>query len=368
MKKNMGMSGRERVESILHHQPTDRLSWTTIVDEATLNELPEDMMGISGIEFYKKLGCDIFSLNCWGMPYDFSSPALVWSPSVEEVITQDGNRTIQQLKTPEGTLSRVRVKGHPSQFPVNTIEDVNLYRRMWAEARFEPRDDKPSFDRVNSEIDSAGIVTRFWGPSTIPMLLEEDMGMINFYLHFRDYPEEMELLIRTIHEKQLQAFEILAQGPCDVVILIENTSTFYIHPDIYRKYNGPHVKEFVDIVHAAGKTAIIHMCGHIKDILPLIKQTGLDGVHALTPSPTGNTPWELYLDEMGEDQIIIGALDPTIFNAGLVENIPEALDALYTPRLRRSNFILCAFADGIRVPWNRFKTLAEWMEQNGRND
>lgn len=361
------LTGREKIEAILHREPVDRLAWTSLVDAATLDGLPENMHGITGIDFYKQLGCDILLLNCWGMPYDFASPARVWPDWVDETISREGDRHSQCLKTPEGTLCWVQFQGHPTGFPVNTIEDVELYREIWAGARFETRDDCPVHAKIDTEIGVDGIVTRFWGPSTIPMLLEMDMGMSNFYMMMCEYPERMEALIQTIHEKQIQAFEILAHGPCEVVILCENTSTMYITPDIYRKFNGPHVKDFVDIAHAAGKLAIIHMCGHVRDLLPLIRQTGLDGVHALTPPPTGNTPWELYLDEIGDDQIVIGALDPTVFVSGPLERIPAALDELYTPRLRRSNFILSAFADGIPVPWERFQAVAAWMEKNGKN-
>jgi uroporphyrinogen-III decarboxylase len=236
---------------------------------------------------------------------------------------------------------------------------------MWENAQFMARDDSQAYDRINEIIADDGITTRFWGPSTIPRLLENDMGTENFYYLLWDYPREMEALINTIHERELKAFEILTLGPCDVIILCENTSTFYISPEIYRKYNGPHVRDFVDIVHAAGKTAIIHMCGHVKNILDQIKNTGLDGIHGLTPSPTGDTPWELALDVLGEEQIIIGVLDPTIFLLGLVEEIASALDALYTPRLRRANFILWPAADGISVPVERFQAVADWMNRNG---
>ena len=68
---------------------------------------------------------------------------------------------------------------------------------------------------------------------------------------------------------------------------------------------------------------------------------------------------------IGEDLIIIGALDPSIFISGPVEQIAAALDSLYTPRLRRANFILCLGADGICVPIERFQAVADWMNRNG---
>jgi len=359
------MTGRERLEAILHKRPADGLSWTTLVDSNTLDLLPGEMKGMSGIDFYRHIGCDILMLNAWGTEHRFLSPTLEWPEGVVETVAQEGDRRRQEIRSPAGTLVRERHLGHPVRFPVTTLEKVRVYRTLWEGARFLARDDSPPFQKVNRLIGDDGVVTRFWGPSTIPKLLEQDMGTEAFYYLLHDHREEMEGLISAIHEKELEAFRILAQGPCDVVILIENTSTFYISPEVYRRYNGPHVRDFVDIVHQAGKTAIIHMCGHVRNILGLIKETGLDGIHALTPSPTGDTPWELAMDLLGDDQIIIGILDPSIFVSGPLEEIPLALDELYTPRLRRANFCLWPAADGIVVPLERFQAVAAWMERNG---
>ena len=359
------MTGRERITAILNRKPVDRLAWTTLVDGHTLNNLPAGMQGMSGIDFYRYIGCDIFLLNNWGIQPGFSSPALEWPEEVRVVSRRDDGKTIQELQTPKGILRTIYRGGHPIKYPVTSKEEINLYRQIWEKAQFVARDDSQAYEKINAVIAEYGITTRFWGPSTIPRLLEYNMGVKNFYYLLCDYPQEMEALINTIHQRELKAFEILAQGPCDVIILCENTSTFYIGPEIYRKYNGPHVRDFVQIVHAAGKTAIIHMCGHVKNILDQIKDTGLDGIHALTPPPTGDTPFHLSLDVLGEELIIIGVLDPTIFALGPVEEIASALNALYTPRLRRANFILWPAADGISVPLERFLAVADWMKRNG---
>jgi len=134
---------------------------------------------------------------------------------------------------------------------------------------------------------------------------------------------------------------------------------------VYRKFNGPHVRNFVDIMHGVGKRAVIHMCGHVRGLLADIKQTGLDGVHALTPPPTGDTPWELALDVLGDRSFIIGLLDPSVWCVGRIEAIGDVLDALYTQRLRRANFVLCLAADGIDVPYERLSAVKRWMARQG---
>jgi len=81
----------------------------------------------------------------------------------------------------------------------------------------------------------------------------------------------------------------------------------------------------------------------------------------VTPPPTGDTPWEKALDVLGEDLIIFGCLDPTIWVSGDIERIGPTLDAIVTPRLREARFVLHPFADGICVPVERFYAVGRWI-------
>ncbi len=361
-----GMTGRERLGAVLKKRPADRLSWTTLVDNTSLDRFPEELRGNGGIDFYRHLGCDIFLLNGWNTPHSLRSPELKWPQGVEVRRREENGGTITEWKSSRGTLTGTRDRGHPVKYPVDCLEAVSIYRQMWEGAEFVTCDDTEALLALDALIRDQGVVTRFWGPSTIPRLLEQDMGTENFYYLQSDHPDEMDALIRTIHTRQLQAFEHLADGPWDSVTLIENTSTHYIGPEIYERYNMPHQRDFVEIVKRQGKTAILHMCGHVHALLDLVRETGCDGIHALTPPPTGNTPWEKALDVIGDDLIIFGALDPTVFASGPVEDIGPALDRLITPRVREAHFVLAPFADGIPVDIERFHAVKHWMEENGQ--
>lgn len=361
------MTGRERLNAVLHKQPKDRLPWTTLVDDAALSLQPEELRGNGGIDFYRHLGCDVFMLNGWGTPHGFTSPRHCWPEYVQTRRNREGGRQSIQWMTPKGSLTKIVEGTYPVKYPVDSIEAVGIYRDMWEGVSFvaHPDDDRTTLGTLEELVGDDGVVTRFWGPSTIPRLLEEDMGTENFYYLMADYPNEVEGLIRTIHQRELEAFRILADGPWDSVTLIENTSTFYISPDIYRRYNMPHQREFVEMVKAKGKVAILHMYGHVHGILDLIKETHCDGIHALTPPPTGDTPWEDAMDVLGDDLITLGCLDPSIWVSGPIKDIPAALDRLITPRLRESNFVLGPMADGIPVEPARFYAVADWFRKNG---
>lgn len=358
------MTGRERLSAVLCKRPTDRLPWTTLVDNNTLSGLPEHLQGNHGIDFYRYLGCDILMLNGWNTPCRFCSPQMHWGDEVRVTEQQEGQQRITRWETPRGVLTAVYEKNHPVKYPVDSIESVRIFQTMWEGASYSGPDDSETLARIDALIGNDGVVTRFWGPSAIPRLLEMEMGTENFYYLLNDHPDAVEALIRTIHDKQRQAFRILAEGPWDSVTLVENTSTFYISPEIYEKFNMPHQREFVETVRNNGKTAILHMCGHVRNLLDLIKETGCDGIHVLTPPPTGDCPWEEALDVLGDDLIIFGCLDPSVFVMGNIEDVSRTLDSLITPRLKEGNFVLSPAADGICVSLERFDAVKEWMEEN----
>jgi hypothetical protein len=360
------LTGRERCKALINGKPTDRLVWTTLVDDHTLNILPDELRGMTAFDFYRYIRCEILQLNGWGSDWDILGSELVM-PGVEEVTETDaeGNTTTTS-RCPRGTLTSQRSHNvHPIEYPVKTIEDMRILAGRWEDAYYKPVDDRANFELIEKRVGDDGVTVSFIGPSAIPQLLEQTMGMQQFYYLMADYPEEMDALIKLIQQKELSCFELSAQTPCDAVILCENTSTRYISPKIYEKYNMPSQRSFIEACHRHGKKGILHMCGHVYDLLEIIKETGTDGIHALTPPPTGDCHWEKALDVLGDDLIIMGVLTPDIFHQYPLDEIGPAIDKQVTPRVRESNFILMPCCDGTATPLERFLTVRDWLESKG---
>jgi len=55
------------------------------------------------------------------------------------------------------------------------------------------------------------------------------------------------------------------------------------------------------------------MCGFLKGVLTELRETGIDGIEAITPPPLGDTPIGLAREQLGPDVTLIGGLDPTQF-------------------------------------------------------
>jgi len=109
------------------------------------------------------------------------------------------------------------------------------------------------------------------------------------------------------------------------------------------------------------------MCGHLKALLPAIRETGLDGINAVTPPPVGTTEFEDVLDMFGDDFVIFGAVmaPPVFHRAGVTrDELHACLEELYTPRLRQAHMVLWLAVDGLATPLEKFQAVAEWMEKN----
>ena len=366
------MTGKERLNAILNGRKADRICWTTISDDVTRSKMPKALRECSIIDFYRHIGCDVLQFGNHGLAesekvtYPFSYVFNGMTKRTERM--EDGSiREIQ--KTQKGELITILADGHPVKYAVETPEDLFLLLDIWSRADVhETVDYGPENYRVTEKIGDSGIFVPTLMPSPVQQLLEYDMGMLNFYYLYADYPDEVSKLISEMHRCRLKEYEYVARNmPFDIVIPIENTSTVMLSPDIYRKFSMAHMRDFTGIMHAYGKKSIIHMCGHVGNLLPEIKETGLDGIHALTEPPVGNCPFDKALDYLGDDLIIIGTLNSTIFQSDTAtpEDIQKELSRLMSPRLKDARFVLWPVSDGLPTDLWRFEAVREWVVNDG---
>jgi hypothetical protein len=250
---------------------------------------------------------------------------------------------------------------------------VRLARRLWEATSYEETEGhEASLARAEAAIGDSGIYALTVSPSPVQQLLELDMGLIAFYGLLQDYPREVEGLLEAMHAARRQEYEITARRtPARVIIPVENTSSTLISPSLYRRYSLPQLRDYVDLCHAHGKLAVFHMCGLLTHLLPVIRETGLDGINAATPPPHGDTTIEHVLDLCGDDFLLLGAVfDGSVLHDAQVtrERLRATLEALYTPRVRRARLLLWLAVDGLPTPLERFTAVGEWFREHGQAD
>jgi len=268
-----------------------------------------------------------------------------------------------------GILTGITRSNHPFKYPVETIEDLRILKKIWENTKYVLRTKgcEETYERIDKLIGDSGLYIPTVEPSALQTLLEEDIGMENFYYMFTDYPDEVTELVELIHDRRRQQYHIIAeQMPYIGCISVESTSTSYICPDIYRQFSQRHMADFVAIMHEHGKKGILHMCGLVNNLLSNFVPTALDGIHALTPPPIGDTNIEHALDVLGDGLFILTAVGNNVLYPNydpdvLYRELREAI----TPRLKRSNVLFGMGADGITMPLDHFFTFGEWFQKNG---
>ncbi len=370
------MNGRQRILNLLNSRPEEGLAWNALVDFTTLRGMPPEVQAMNVVEFCRAVGADVVQLGDFSLPAEMQvgDPYRTIQPDVEieEAETEDG-LWVRRMHTSWGELAATFKQGHPVNHPVNNLEELRTLRCLWETTYYvEAGEDwEIRCCRADETIGASGIYAHFIPSSPVQRLLEYEMGLVNFYTLLHDQQAEMEALLEVMQTRWLESVEILARRtPAQVIIPVENTSTTLISPALYARYSLPQIQAFVQIAHDHGKKAVLHMCGWLKNILPYLKETGLDGIHALTPPTVGDTPFELAMEALGERVTLMGILDGTVFHdpRTTASDLSALLDRVYTPRVRRGNFLLIVAADGLPTPLWKFQAVQEWMEKNGRRE
>jgi hypothetical protein len=366
------MTGHERLLALLHRRPVDRLSWTTLVDDITRSAMPPEWRELPVLEFYRRLRCDVFQFGNHGLPRELQVPLPGQFECPGVGVTVEGRAdgaVVQTTRTPWGSLTAISRNGHPLRHAVQTPDDLAVMTAIWRHGSVsQGAGAGEAYARTEAALGDDGLYLPTLAPSPLQQLLQIDMGLVSFYALLQDRPREMEELFALMHQARCAEYELAARElPVAALIAVENTSTRMLSPTLYARYSVPQLRDYAEICHRHGQRLVLHMCGHLRDLLALIPETGADAINALTPPPVGDTTVEMALDALGEDfPLLGGVLQETAFQAPTATpaGIRRALGELYTPRVRQARLLLWAAADGLATPVERFLAVSQWMDEH----
>jgi hypothetical protein len=114
-------------------------------------------------------------------------------------------------------------------------------------------------------------------------------GVENAHYLLADHRPDVEALFDAVHRVLVGRARVLAEhSPADLFYMVENTSTTLISPAQYRRYCPDHLREYAAITRAAGRNLALHMCGHLKVLLPDLSSLPVQAFEAFTSPTLGN--------------------------------------------------------------------------------
>jgi uroporphyrinogen-III decarboxylase len=301
------MNGRERVMASLQGLECDHLCWSPLIDNYFTSSLPaQGFKRGSWSDAARLVGADIIERH---------TPAVqaVEDGSIHRFVSRSGDRVQELIEGPAGKLVIERGVNaweatHVTRFPIQTVEDLKIWASIIEHTHHE--ENFAAFRKRDIEIGADGIATCSTPNTPLMQLMEDLCGIQNTYYLLADHPAEVEACLDQIHEKNLEALRILVDGPAQVIICYEDTSSTILSPAIYRKYCAPILDEYARVCHAGGKLFLTHMCGKLSAFNSQLRDGIQDGIESVCPPSTGDIWAYQARAAWGGEKIIVGGLEP----------------------------------------------------------
>ena len=326
----MTMTPKERWLAAIHLEEVDRLPFWPKLDASYPRAQQPPFRGMDNGAIHDWIGSD----KHVGIPGCIGE--IRQKTSVEDIREEGILRTVYRASCGETEMIRAFDEAsqswHPIKFPVHSREDLELMTEIYEDVTVEL--DQKSLQQAKervAEIGQEALTTNGIGESPLMHWVEWIAGVETAHYLLADHQEEVEALFAAMHRVLLDRTELMAaHSPADVLYLVENTSTTLISPEQYRRYCYQHIGEYATITHSAGRNLILHMCGHLKILLPDLARLPAQAFEAFTSPTLGNTT---LLDGRTDcpDKCLIGGTNATLWTRSadeIIAQLERDLDSL----------------------------------------
>ena len=283
------MTPKQRWLAAIRMEPVDRLPFWPKLNAAypKANDAPFRDMAVESI--HEWIGSDQhrWIANC---TRDVRRHTAVES-------TRDNGTLRTVFRSPRGELQLIQhwddpsESWHPVAFPVSDLDSINLMTEIYEDVTVElDPDGLREATTQAKQIGPDALTGNSIGESPLMWWVEFLAGVENAHFLLVDHQTEVERLFEAMHRVLLQKTKLLCEhSPADVLYLVENTSTTLISPEQYRRYCAHHVGAYARLTEAADRNLILHMCGHLKALLPDLAAIRAQAFEAFTSPTRGNT-------------------------------------------------------------------------------
>lgn len=217
----------------------------------------------------------------------------IWKRRIpgSKVAVQD-DQIITEIKTPKGEIrqiQRVTEQGTSlinSEYFLKDLDDLKVFEYILQERNYEW--DKNRYEwgkkRYGKQITLRGNIER------IPLmwLIVGIMGFQKTVTMIWRHQKEMEAFMNVLEEAHLKQIEAYQGKPVDELNFVDNMHQDLCPPHYFKKYAIPFLQRVTPKIHSHDMVATSHWDGFMKQLIPLVGETGLDGLECVTPFPQGD--------------------------------------------------------------------------------
>lgn len=324
------MTPKERWLAALRMEAVDRLPFWPKINPAYASAQDPPFRNMSMPALHEFIGSD----------QHVGLPECIREIRPDTSLDVNGDGVLRRLtyRTPIGTASAVHrydaasQSWHPIEFPAKVVEDLPTLTRWYEDLHHGLN--PGGLEKAKSaykEIGPNSLAVHNIGTTPLMVLVEWLAGIENAHLLLADYPNEVEALFDAMRRALIERTRLICEhSPADALYLTENTSTTLTSPDQFRRYCAPVIDECGRIIRDFGGLLILHMCGHLKELLPDLAKVPAAAFEAFTSPTLGNTT---LLDGRSAcpDKCLIGGTNAMLWTkpaSEIIARIERDLDVL----------------------------------------
>ncbi len=298
--------------------------------------LPEPYEGMDFHDIQRSLGCS-------ARLYEFNSCFRRIEHEAVRISERQLNETDREIviDTPAGRQVAVH-RGSPRsshiyhlKWEVESEEELKV--AAWREENAAWEWDQKEYDRLLGELGDLGAPTIFMPRMNVQNLYIDRMGVENGVFALHDWTGTVETFFRALHDCHDRLIDLINQSPIEIVNFGENVHAGSLSPRLFEKYHLPECRHRCDRLHAAGKFVLSHWDGDCRPLLPFARETGLDGIEAITPKPQGDVTLEEVKEALGDRIFLFDGIPAVFFDETYPEDVliecTERIIELFAPRL-----------------------------------
>jgi hypothetical protein len=335
---------RRELNLAIFEGTADKVLWqprleTWIEHHMKEDTMPERFRGMTNLEIYDELRCSNRYEACVGLEFYYENP--------DEVVTKEerrGDRAYETITTPAGSITRVhheiwqdgkRTNRRIEKYAVTTPEElrvvIDIVERMRCRANHERH--REAAERMGHR----GEPTSFLTSSGFTDLIKEWAGLEDTFYLLADHPDVVEAYLEACDRWDDRVIDAALTLPFRIYNLGDHATNEFTPPPILVKYLLPRWQRISERLHQHNRFVHTHWDGNSITMLPYLKETGLDGVEALTPKPMGDMTLEDIKKAVGDTIVCLDLLPAIDFleqrkTADMVEFAKRVID-MFAPRL-----------------------------------
>jgi len=335
------MTFRQRNIAIFTKEPIDGPLWQPRLEHwygyhRTMGTLPPRYAAMELLEIYDDLGCSlrpyhIFNNMLYFIPdenirIEITTPSAGLGPgeilrippggNVRVEVDENTEDIITRIYTPVGTLRQVMHGGESStswyysEYPIKGVSDfpIMAYVLRHQKVIF----DEEAYRLGVAEVGERAEPTIFLPRIPLQRLFIDYAGFERTIFLLYDHPKETEAFLRVVEETDDEVYRVIARSPLRIINFGDNLHAQLASPPLFEKYILPYYQHRAEELRRAGKYTHAHWDGYVKTLLPYCRETGLDGIEAITPLPQGDVTLEEIKAALG-DMVLLDGIPATHF-------------------------------------------------------